>query len=98
MQFHPVPESGDTIYIEMYTTTGSVEAVPEGFESGLMMDIERFLYKLGTPARFSAQQAFDKELKRMIRLDGPFKGKLIEIITGAVGPSGGQTFGEYFSR
>lgn len=97
IQFFPVPESGDTIYIEMYTTVGNVDSVPHGFESGLMADVERFLYKLGTPARFSAQQSFDTELRRMIRLDGPFKGKLIEIITGSVGPTRGQSFGEYFS-
>ena len=96
IQFFPVPEAADTIYIEMYTTDGDVDSVPQGFESGLQLDIERFLYQLGTPARFDAQRSFHDELKRMIRLDGPFKGNLIEILTGPIA-SRGLTFSEYFS-
>lgn len=80
IKFARVPESSTTIYIDMYTTAGSVEAVPEGFGSGLILSIEKYLYKVGTNARFQAQQIYDVEVRRLHAVDSQYRGHITSLL------------------
>lgn len=80
MMFNRPPVTGTVIYIDMYTTVGSVETVPDGYESGLMASIERFLYKLGSIERSVSQRFFENEVVRLTAIDSPFKGHLVQIL------------------
>ena len=80
LAFNRPPESGTVIYIDMYTTVGKVDTVPDGFESGLMASIERYLYKPGSNERFSAQAFFEREVVRLQAIDSPFLGHLTQIL------------------
>jgi hypothetical protein len=80
IKFMRPPTIGCTIYIDMFTTTGVVDGVPEGFVSGLFATIEKYLYKPGTPQRFAAQAYAQSEIERLQRTDGPFIGNLTNIL------------------
>ena len=97
-QAYPVPDAGMSIYIEMYTTTGSVEVVPDSMLDGLMDSCERIMYKAGSRERYFAKQNYNLTLKRLKREDGPFRGNLIEIITDAPGATGSDAGMEWWRR
>lgn len=80
IKFIRTPESGTIIYLDMYTTQGSVEGVPAGYESGLLASVEKYLYKLGTAARSNAWMQYDIEVKRLERTDTAFRGHLTRLL------------------
>jgi hypothetical protein len=80
MKFFPMPEVSTTIYLELYTTLGAVDSVPEGFESGLHVSCEKYLFKNGTIERAQSWKAYDREVKRLQRTDSPFRGHLTRIL------------------
>lgn len=80
MQFNRPPTIGMVVYLEIFTTVGDVEAVPDGYESGVMASIERFLYKLGSQERYAAQSYYIKELGRLRGIDSPFQNNFAQVI------------------
>jgi hypothetical protein len=80
IKFMRVPEVGTTVYIDMYTTTSAIEDVPDGFESGLMASVEKYLYPLGSAERFSAQKNYREEVSRLKATDSPFRGHLTQML------------------